>query len=88
MVILALLEIPEPTAADAIIEAAGNGVPVRRRLRYAAQRIIAANGGAVIVRFAVLARQSDRNGKTYGPAAPMMPGTAEKGPTADSPHRN
>ena len=31
---------------------------------------------------------SDQNGKTYGPAAPMMPGTAEKGPTADFPHRN
>lgn len=57
MVILALLEIPERDTADAIIEAAAEGVPVRRRLRYAAQRVIAANGGAVIVRFAALARQ-------------------------------
>lgn len=56
MVILALLEIPEPHAADAIIETVCGGIPVRQRLRRATQRIIATRRAAVTVRFAVLAR--------------------------------
>jgi hypothetical protein len=60
MIVLALLEIPERAAADAIIDAADAGVLVRARLRAAAQRILEQQPGAVRVRWAVLARQDHK----------------------------
>lgn len=72
MIVLALLEISERTAADAIIDAAEAGVPVRARLRVAAQRIIERQPGTVRVRWTALARQ-DHEGQTRVHARERVP---------------
>jgi hypothetical protein len=57
VIVLALLEIPEDAAADAICQAASHQVAVRQRLRYATQWIVATQPAAVQVRWVTLARQ-------------------------------